>query len=383
MEKFNFENDDKKKNKKDKNSRGKFKKEEEYLPISRYDYPLMHIRDQTTNKKEEILGYKQYLKLDEAFEIIQDIVSEVIKKKKCTESQAYILQTEFARLLMGMRELNSNGGHAIYFKNLTKGDYEVLNRSLLNILNSGLRFDDLYLNLSNGRDIKEQIGEFFDSVFFDAFEKDARICVGQRYEEFIHLFSLQSAIVFGFIISRDLKNEIKDNKSYFYVELDDIESIAISDLSSILSLLYPYNGSITTTNLYSAEQGFSKGHAEIKSLLSKEWKEKADWLNSELERIENSDSKLFTPKEKIVFEKVLYSISLEISSGGNSEEVESKREKFRQDILNAYFDAFYSLLSGDEDKYATKIEETKKALLKLIYAVECEKTLGKSNKKEE
>ncbi|MEM4134163.1 MAG: hypothetical protein QXO35_01725 [Candidatus Micrarchaeia archaeon] len=371
MAEFKFEWDPEDKNEKKFREQFNLREGREYLPMEKNNYPLM------PSSKEKIeSSFKEYLNMDYSYELVQEVLEEIHQTKKCTLEQADTLNTNFAKLLVGIYQLNKRNLHCYYFKKLKNSDYEVLNRSLLSLINSNLTFDDICNDAENNKDVKKQIYDLSGPVFREALNRDIEVCLNPRNDEFMHLFALQTSIAYGYIIGRDLKKRIRSNRYFTFELLDDIEYQVISDIYGIFSLTYPYNGSIENFNLndlFPIQRKMTKYANEIKKFIGKDWKEKADWLNSKLEEIE-LQKRVLTTDEKQIFESLLFQITQEINVPQQGEDLETTRQKYRDIVLDSYFKVFLAHYSGDVSGYERNMEVTKKMLLKLIYIVDFEKS---------
>lgn len=372
MAEFKFDH-----NREDGDSDKRFRKQfnlnegEEYLPMERKEYPLM-----SNNSEKGERSFKEYLNLDEAYNSIHEVLEEICETKKCTIEQADVLNTNFAKLLVGIYQLNRKNLHNYYFKKLKNTDYEILNKSLLYVINSNLTFDDITKDVENNKDVRKQILELFDPIFKEAFSKDVGVCLSPRNDEFIHLFTLQTAITLGYIAGRDLKKGIRSNRYFSFEYLDDIEFQTLSDIYHILSLTYPYNGTMENFNLndlFPIKREITEYARQIKMLQGKDWREKADWLNSKLEEVE-AQKRVMSYKEKEIFESVLSMLSMEINTPQNGEDIEVTRQKAKDIVLDAYFKAFLAYYNGDDAGYERNMEITRKTLLKVIYIIDFEKS---------
>ncbi|MCX8202239.1 MAG: hypothetical protein N3G74_00285 [Candidatus Micrarchaeota archaeon] len=369
MAKFKF-NDPNDKNKKERFDRKFDLPDENLIPMEKKDYPLVE------QSRKERLSFEKYLELDESYNVINETLEEISKTNKCTIEQADVLNTNFAKLLVGIYQLNKKNLHSFYFKKLTQHDYDALNKHLLSFINSSLTFDDICSDVEKGIDLKKQIRDSFSCVFYDAFSKDFNLCYEENYTELIHLHTLQTSIVFGFIASRDIKKRIRANRYFTFEYLDDVEVQVISDISCLLALTYPYNGSIVKFNIndfFPIKKKLSEYSKQIEKFANKDWKDKAEWLNSKLEEL-HEQGKVMDLSEKILFESVLYQVSTEITIPREGEDIEKTRELARNTVLDPYFKAFFAYYSGDEKGYDRNMEIAKKALLKLIYLIDFEKS---------
>ncbi|MEM3592788.1 MAG: hypothetical protein QW054_01505 [Candidatus Micrarchaeia archaeon] len=371
MTKFKFDQGPEDKNEKKFREQFNLSEGREYLPMEKKDYPLIF------NNKEKIeSSFKEYLNMDDSYELIQEVLEEIRQTKKCTLEQADILNTNFAKLLVGIYQLNKRNLHCYYFKKLKNSDYEVLNRSLLSLINSNLTFEDICNDAENNKDVKKQIYDLSGHIFKEALNRDIEVCLNPRNDEFMHLFALQTSLAYGYIIGRDLKKRIRSNRYFTFELLDDIEYQVISDIYSILSLTYPYNGSIENFNindLFPLKRKMTKYANEIKKFVGKDWKEKADWLNSKLEEIE-LQKRVMTTEEKQIFETLLFQITQEINVAQQGEDLETTRQKCRDVVLDSYFKVFLAHYNGDVSGYERNMEITKKMLLKVIYIIDFEKS---------
>ncbi|MCS7109333.1 MAG: hypothetical protein NZ903_00870 [Candidatus Micrarchaeota archaeon] len=343
------------------------------FPPKKDDHSLMKAKNRDRD------SFEKYLELDEAYMSISEIFEEIIKTKKCTLDQADILNTNLAKMLIGLYHFNRKNNHSFYFGKLTQSDCNELNKSLLSFINSGLTFDDICSDVEEGKDVKKQIRDSFSAVFIEAFGKNPRLCFEENYKDFIHLYTLQTSVVFGFIVARDLKKRIRSKRYISSEHLDEIEYDVIKSINSILSLTYPYNGSINKFDInefYPITRKLSYYARKMEEFKKKDWKEKGDWLYSQLEKV-HSTKKIMTLDEKMVFESILYHLSMEITQPQENMDLEKTRELARKTVLDAYFNAIFALYSGDERGYDRNMEIAKRSLLKIIYIIDFEKTENK------
>jgi hypothetical protein len=372
MEKNRFNpNEDFNRKKKNNKKKKVFKKNDEF--------PILKKNPNMESSEKEFRSTQEYFEIDIDFHLISETFEKISQTKVCNLEDSDVLNSGFAKCLVRMFNMNKCGLHEPFFKSLKTTDYDSINETILSILNSSSTLEDMCINLEQGKKTINQVEEYVNNAFNSAFKKDSTVCIGKRYEEFIHITTMQVAMALTWIAARDIKSTIKYNSNEPYI-LDDTELAIICDLNSILSLTYPFHGNFELINLFQVEKKDLSYQNKVTELMQMNWMEKADWINNKLEEIQ-STKKIFDLEEKKIFEKVLDMLVNELSEAQNGITLEETKKRARQEVLNPYFNAMMSYLNGDEKMYNFFMEAAKKGLLRVIYVIEYQKSNGKNEKK--